>query len=335
LVIAPAGDSVSNAAIESAEPGRTGSTERATIEIAFVNNMPSSAFDSTEQQFASLLGAAAREVGVTVRLRRYVLAGLERSAEVEQRLASDYNPIEYVSSTPTDGLVVTGTEPLAKDLREEVYWDALAELIGWAEAATASAVVSCLAAHAAALLFDGIERETLATKFSGVFLQQVHAGHVLTAGLGRSVHMPHSRLNDLPSALLQAGGYTSLIESPEMNWTVAVKDRGYCTFVLVQGHPEYSTTSLLREYRRDMQRFLHRERPVAPAIPVGYLDDEGRRLLESFEARALRAPGDQELMREFPFEPVAERLVNTWQSTGTRLYANWLRLIESRRKPSA
>jgi hypothetical protein len=80
---------------------------------------------------------------------------------------------------------------------------------------------------------------------------------------------------------------------------------------------------------------LHRERPVAPAIPVGYLDDEGRRLLESFEARALRAPGDQELMREFPFEPVAERLVNTWQSTGTRLYANWLRLIESRRKPSA
>jgi homoserine O-succinyltransferase len=129
--------------------------------------------------------------------------------------------------------------------------------------------------------------------------------------------MPHSRLNDLPSALLQEGGYTSLIESPEMNWTVAVKDRGCCTFVLVQGHPEYSTTSLLREYRRDMQRFLRRERSAVPVIPVGYLD--------------LARPYDPELMNEFPFEAVAERLVNTWQSSGTRLYANWLRLIQRRR----
>ena len=34
-------------------------------EIAFVNNMPSSAFDATEQQFAGLLEGAAKE------LRRY------------------------------------------------------------------------------------------------------------------------------------------------------------------------------------------------------------------------------------------------------------------------
>jgi homoserine O-succinyltransferase len=333
LVIASAGDSVST--VPATRPGRASSDESQFVEIAFVNNMPSSAFDATEQQFLGLLGAAAEEVGLVVRVHRYVIAGLERSPEVQERLEHDYSPIELIYCAPIDGLVVTGTEPLERDLKDEVYWDALARLVGWAENATASTVVSCLAAHAAALIFDGIERETLATKCSGVFVQQVCAGHVLTAGLGRSVYMPHSRLNDLPAALLQAGGYTSLIDSPEMNWTVATKDKGRCTFVLVQGHPEYSTTSLLREYRRDMQRYLREERPSVPAIPVGYLDDEGRALLEAFEARALRASGDKELMDEFPFEVVAARLVNTWRSTGTHLYANWLSLIESRRRPNA
>src|SRR5208282_4568458 len=146
------------------------------------------------------------------------------------------------------------------DLRKEPYWEALADLIGWAEGTAASALLSCLAAHAAALLFDGIERHTLPVKCSGVFVQAIRKRHPLTEGLGALVHIPHSRLNDLPSGLLQDDGYTNLIESPEMNWTVAVKDRGSCTFVLIQGHPEYSTSSLLREYRRDLQRFLRGER---------------------------------------------------------------------------
>jgi len=120
-----------------------------------------------------------------------------------------------------------------------------------------------------------------------------------------------------------------------MNWTVAVKDRGSCTFVLVQGHPEYSTTSLLREYRRDLQRFLRRERSAVPAMPLGYFDEESFHLLENFEAQVLARPNDPELMKDFPFEPVAQRLVNTWQQSGTRLYANWLRLIQHRRQSGA
>lgn len=196
-------------------------------------------------------------------------------------------------------------------------------------------MLSCLAAHAAALLLDGIERHTLAVKCSGVFVQAIRTDHPLTEGLGGLVRMPHSRLNDLPSALLQADGYANLIESPEMTWTVAVKDRGSRTFVLIQGHPEYSTTSLLREYRRDLQRFLRGERSAVPAIPVGYVDAGSHRLLESFAARVLANPSDPELIREFPFEPVEQRLVNTWHDSGARLYANWLRLIQRRRQCGA
>ena len=237
LVISSAGDSVRTGPSDTTEHRRGSAGDRPKVAIAFVNNMPSSAFDATEQQFVGLLEGAAREVGVTVALSRYVLAGLDRSAEVEQRVARDYRGVESIFDERPDGLVVTGTEPLARDLRAEPFWEDLSGLITWAEKSTQSAIVSCLAAHAAALLFDGIERETLPSKCSGVFVQEVRPGHVLTAGLGQSVSMPHSRLNDLPSALLAKGGYTNLIESPEMDWTVAVKDRGSCTFVLVQGHP--------------------------------------------------------------------------------------------------
>ncbi len=298
--------------------------------------MPDSAFEETERQFIGLLENAARDIGdITVRFSRYSLPGLSRGAAIEQRLARDYSPVDRVYGDRPDGLIVTGTEPLTDDLRTEAYWEPLTELIGWAEGSTASALLSCLAAHAAALLFDGIERHTLAVKCSGVFVQAIRTDHPLTEGLGGLVHMPHSRLNDLPSALLQADGYANLIESPEMTWTVAVKDRGSCTFVLVQGHPEYSTTSLLREYRRDLQRFLRGERSAVPAIPVGYVDAESHRILESFEARVLANPSDPELIKDFPFAPVEQRLVNTWQHSGTRLYANWLRLIQRRRQCGA
>ena len=336
LVIASPGDGIRAAEGDEVAVWRGPALDSSIVEIAFVNNMPDSAFEATDRQFVGLLETAARELGdIPVRVTRYLLPGLARGTAVQQRVAEDYHPVDHLYSRRADGLIVTGTEPLADDLRAEPYWEALAELVGWAEDSTASALLSCLAAHAAAFLFDGIERHTLAVKCSGVFLQAIRADHPLTEGLGGLVHMPHSRLNDLPTALLQADGYSNLIESPEMTWTVAVKDRGSCTFVLVQGHPEYSTTSLLREYRRDLRRFLEGERSAVPAIPVGYVDDESHQLLESFEARALANPTDPELMTSFPFEQVAQRLVNTWQDSGARLYANWLRLIQHRRQRGA
>ena len=74
---------------------------------------------------------------------------------------------------------------------------------------------------------------------------------------------------------------------------------------------------------------------MLPAIPVGYLDDESHQLLQSFEARVLADPSGTELIQEFPFVPVEQRLVNTWKDAGVRLYANWLRLIQRRRQRGA
>jgi len=336
IVIASPGGKLRKADIGDVGNERGREAPGSVLEVAFVNNMPDSAFEETEQQFLGLLERAAADLGgTTVLFSRYGLPGLERAPEVQRRITEAYRPLEDIYNTRPDGLIVTGTEPRTDDLRKESYWTPLAELITWAEESTASAVVSCLAAHAAALLFDGIERHSLPEKCSGVFLHEIGTDHPLTDGLGQLVAIPHSRLNDLPSALLRERGYVNLIESPEMTWTLAVKERGSCVFVLVQGHPEYSTTSLLREYRRDLQRFLRGQRDALPAIPVGYVDEESQQLLESFESRVLDRPTRPELMRDFPFEVVAQRLVNTWQVAGTKLYANWLTQIRLRRLSSA
>ena len=105
--------------------GRDG--DESTVEIAFVNNMPDSAFEATEQQFIGLLERATTEIGdTTVVLHRYGLPGLSRSEEIEKRLADDYRPLEDLYRTRPDGLIVTGTEPRADDLRNEPYWEPLA-----------------------------------------------------------------------------------------------------------------------------------------------------------------------------------------------------------------
>ena len=73
-------------------------------------------------------------------------------------------------------------------------------------------------------------------------------------------------------------------------------------FVLLQGHPEYDSTTLLREYRRDVGRFLRREREDYPALPRHYLDGPSERSLEAFRRRALSVR-DPELLESFSVAP--------------------------------
>ncbi len=212
--------------------------------IALVNNMPDAAFDATERQFVDLVRSTS---GADIDISLYGLPGIERGAAAQASLKHRYRPLEEIWDDPPDALIITGTEPVASDVTTEPYWDSLAKLIVWAEHATFSTMLSCLAAHAALLIFDGIERQPLPEKCSGVFENDVRHPHPLLHGLGDRAVVPQSRLNDVPTARLHASGYTTLLRSGEAGWTVAVKRRGRCLFVLCQGHLEYGTETLLRE----------------------------------------------------------------------------------------
>jgi homoserine O-succinyltransferase len=227
-------------------------------------------------------------------------------------------------------VVVTGSEPRQFDLRDEPTWLSLSGLIRWARVSTTSILLSCLAAHAALLAVDGVERERLEVKYSGVYPQWVRPSHPLTEGMG-AVSFPHSRLHDVPESVIEEHGYTVLLQSDEVGWTVAASDREGLT-VLLQGHPEYSPTTLLREYRRDVRRYLTNQLRYYPTVPAGYLDAEGVGRLDAFKERALAHERDATLLEAFPFGDCAARIAVDWQAPMERLARNWFTEVR-RRKP--
>ena len=117
------------------------------------------------------------------------------------------------------------------------------------------------------------------------------ASHPLAAGLPDLVPVPHSRVNDVPESALIEAGYRIVIGTgpSEAGWAVAARNHGDGLFVLCQGHPEYGTLSLLREYRRDVRRYLFGRGAVPyPRLPEGYLSAESTATLEG--VRAARDP---------------------------------------------
>lgn len=298
------------------------------MRIGFVNNMPDAAFHATERQFLALLGAG---VGTGLEIERYLLEEVPRSEAMRRELAHSYLPVRELVAEPPDGLIVTGTEPGAAYLRDEPYWPALSGLLAWATRSVPAVMCSCLASHALLEAVHGIERRPLGTKLSGVYPQQLRPGERLTAGL-EEVALPHSRLNDVPAPELTAAGFVVVLEGPGCGWSAAAGERGGRLILLLQGHPEYTRTTLLREYRRDVRRYLAGSLPAHPALPQGYLDDSGRALLERF-----RAACDRDRTRgleAFPFEEAAAHVAADWLEASTRLVRNWLEEAAARRPPA-
>jgi homoserine O-succinyltransferase/O-acetyltransferase len=297
------------------------------IVVGLVNNMPDSALESTEAQFSGLLEAAARAQRVRLRLTSF--AELPRASEARARIARSYWPLETLLEEAPDALIVTGTEPIAPRLAEEPYWPRLAALLEFAEAHTTASIWSCLAAHAAAEHFDGIARRRLPEKRCGVFVHSLLEGHALLAGVAAPLAMPHSRWNELPLEELRAAGYVVLSHSPETGADAFVRHEK-SLMLFFQGHPEYEATTLLKEYRRDVGRFLSGQQAHYPTMPHGYLSTEASALLEEFRQRALGERAAR-LLEQFPFAAAAASLANSWRPAAVSLYRNWLNFIAAAR----
>jgi homoserine O-succinyltransferase/O-acetyltransferase len=255
----------------------------AVLTVGLVNNMPDAALQATERQFTRLLQAAAGNR--RIHLHCFSLPSVKRSQAAKQLMEGRYADIADIGRMHIDGLIVTGAEPIAATLPEEPFWKDLTAIIDWAETNTRSAIWSCLAAHAAVLHLDGIERQRLDVKCSGVYDCAKVTDDWLMKGITSPLKVAHSRINALGKGDLTARGYQLLTESPRAGVDIFAK-RLRSHFIFFQGHPEYDALSLQREYLRDITRYLSRQRDIYPAFPAGYFDTDTERKLVTYQKRA-------------------------------------------------
>ena len=124
-----------------------------TISIGLVNMMPKATMPTMAARYERLL------VAEDVALRCFAPGGADAGCE----------PIEALWNARLDGIIVTGTEPRADNMTREPAWPLLRELVDWAADNVVSAIWSCFSAHAAVYRLDGLPRQRLPDKLSGVF----------------------------------------------------------------------------------------------------------------------------------------------------------------------
>ncbi|HUE66028.1 MAG TPA: homoserine O-succinyltransferase [Rhizomicrobium sp.] len=293
---------------------------RACIQVGLVNNMPDAAMRATELQFARLLKEAAG--ALDVRLRLFSMRSIPRSEQTRSRMAGFYDDAAFLQAANLDALIITGAQPEAADLRDEPYWQELAQIIDWAETGTISAMFSCLAAHAVLLQLEGIGRRTLPAKLCGIYESMRVDDDPLFFSTNVNVPVPHSRKNDIAESDLIAKGYRVLSRLGNGQVDIFTREPpGQSRFVLFQGHPEYDPGTLGREYLRDMGHFLRSENDERPGMPENYFDPATESQLQEL------VDGKEADLARYS-EIVTNALpLKAWRANSVRFFGNWLTLI--------
>jgi len=295
------------------------------LHIGLLNMMPDAALRVTEQQFVRLVGSANQIVQLYV--HPFTVPGLERSAATQAYLDAHYESFEDLQRDGLDGLIVTGANVTGPNLVDQPFYEPLAEVMEWAQEQVTSTLCSCLATHALVERFHGVRRRPLAAKRWGVYPHRVVAPeHPLLHGANTRFDVPHSRWNEMTSAQLREVGIRVLVESVDGDFHLGTSADGLRT-VYLQGHPEYHGVSLLKEYRRELDRFSAGELDALPPTPANYLTPEAARIVKEHVETVLRAREAGESAPAFPEAAIVAHLDVTWADTGRTIFNNWLGLI--------
>ena len=198
-----------------------------------------------------------------------------RSEAGRAYVSRHYEDIGELWADRLDGLIVTGTEPRAPLLQEEPYWTTLTKVVEWAEDHTISTIWSCLAAHAAVLHLDGIQRRPFREKLSGVFECDKVADHAIVSGSARSmVRAAFADTTSLSEEELVSKGYCIVSRSPEVGADMFVNG-GESLFVFTcKAIPNMTRKRCSANIAETSARSSPRERESYPDMPRGYFDDE-------------------------------------------------------------
>ena len=294
------------------------------LNIGFLNMMPDAALTVTEQQFMRLIGSSNQIAQFFVYL--FTIPGLPRSAETEAYIDKFYSSFEQLKQDGLDALIITGANVTNPALDQEPFWDPLQEVIDWATENVTSVLCSCLATHAIVKALHRIDRQPLTKKRWGVYTHHIETEHPLLRDINTRFDVPHSRNNDVSRAQLEEAGFTILVDSPDGGVHMAVSPDQF-RFVYLQGHPEYDRNSLLKEYKREVVRFINGERQDYPPHPDNYFSVDASKIANQFHDEVVKALNMDKPVPDFPEKQIEPLLDNTWRDTGKAIFNNWLGLV--------
>ncbi len=295
------------------------------LHIGFLNMMPDAALQATERQFIRLVGSCNRIAQFYV--YPFSLPGLSRSAEALEYIDRYYARFDTLREEGLDALIITGANVQNPNVHEEPFWDPLVEVVDWAREHVTSVLCSCLATHALVRHLYGIERRPLPRKRWGVYGHRVYARtHPLLRDINTRFDVPHSRHNDVSRAQFEAAGLSVLVESDEGGVHLATSPDQF-RILYFQGHPEYDLNSLLKEYKREVRRFLDRETPLPPLFPEHYFPPEAQQRAIDYLEAAVRARDAGHMVPDTLEDEVEPLLDDTWGDTAKAIVNNWLGLV--------
>ncbi|MFL6647963.1 MAG: homoserine O-succinyltransferase [Sulfurifustaceae bacterium] len=290
------------------------------LHVGLLNMMPDSALAATERQFFRLIGQSNQIAQFYV--HPFSFKELPRSAEAQAYIARHYESFEAIKAQGLDALIITGAKPPRSDLSLEPFWRPLIEVIDWACENVTSTLCSCLASHAVLQFRYAQQRRPLGFKRWGVYSHQVvDRRHPLVADVNTRFDVPHSRFYDISRAQFEEAGLHILVESEVAGVHLAVSEDGF-RLVFNQGHPEYDTVSLLKEYKREVSRFANGERPDYPPFVENYFSQQACAILDEHRERVVAARARGKAVVDLPESLIT--LDNTWHDTAEAVMNNWI-----------
>jgi homoserine O-succinyltransferase len=254
----------------------------------------------------------------------FTLPELKRSPRALEHVERHYDTFEQVREEGLDALIITGANVTHPDLSQEPFWEPLIQVIDWALEDVTSVLCSCLATHAVMQFRHGKRRVPLPAKRWGVFRHQVvDRTHPLVNDVNTLFDVPHSRFNEVSRQQFEEAGLHVLVESEEAGVHLAVA-RDRFRVVYFQGHPEYDTISLLKEYNREVTRFANGERDDYPPFPENYMGLQEQAILDEHRERVIQALEKGDTIPDFPEDLIARSTHNTWHDTAEAVIGNWV-----------
>lgn len=290
--------------------------------IGLLNMMPDKALEATERQFFRLVGESNQIAQFF--MHPFTLRELKRGPDGHAHVARYYSTFEEIQRDGLDALIISGANVIGQELSEQPFWRPLIDVIDWAYENVTSTLCSCLATHAVLQFRYGQKRRPLPAKRWGVYSHRViDISHRLVCGVNTRFDVPHSRFNQVDRAQFESARLQVLAESEAAGVHLAVSEDGF-RIVFCQGHPEYDVISLLKEYKREIGRFISGEIGSYPPFPENYFSLRGQAILDEYQGRIRAARDVGVAPPDFPEHLLVPRLENTWHDSAEAVLNNWI-----------